>query len=247
MKKKIQLSHRSSCVLVLLLLYFNESIMFREMFSATVRGIFTIACVIAACVFFILKKGAQSCRILLNKGSFQLYLALLVCIGLCILFNGINATFDIYGICIMTVSLLVVNIIDQNVFYQAFVDVMVFLAIASVIIFLGYHILPRSLFDIFPNYYWRGGTTLLKNCYLSVLQVSVQNFRNFGIFYEPGYYAVFLLWALVLALFKQDTEIWKIISLFLIIRFNSSFVPIARFFPLSMIAIRVQSCSTSSI
>lgn len=103
---------------------------------------------------------------------------------------------------------------DREIFYRAFVRVMSFLALASVILFLGYQLLPITFFEIFPNYFWHSGI-LVKNCYFAVLQVSAQNYRNFGIFYEPGHYAVFLVWALVIAMFKRTVNVKQVIILFI--------------------------------
>lgn len=210
--QKFRLNYRCSCVLLFLILYINETIMFGELYSATFRGGATIGCFMLVCAYAMMRSDCKGI-FMANKKMLFFYILLLACIGISILFNGINVTFDIYTVILMTIALMVVSVMDRENFYKAFTSVMTFLAMASVIIFLGYHILPKSIFAFFPNYYWHGGV-LMKNCYLTVLQVSVQNYRNFGIFYEPGYYAVCLVWALFIALFKKEVNIRQVIILF---------------------------------
>lgn len=213
--KRFQLDYKSSCLLILLILYVNESIMFREMYSATFRGIATMACLLFVCFYSALcGNDLIKCKVTINKRLFTVFILIICCIVMSMFWNGINLTFDLYEICLIIVALIIVCIMDREIFYRAFVQVMSFLALASVILFLGYHLLPITFFEIFPNYYWHSNI-LIKNCYLTVLQVSVQNYRNFGIFYEPGYYAVFLTWALVIAMFKRAVNIKRVIILFI--------------------------------
>ena len=196
--KRFQLDYKCSCLLIFLILYVNESIMFREMYSATFRGIATMACLLFVCFYSALcGNDLIKCKVTINKQLFAVFILIICCIVMSIFWNGINLTFDLYEICLIIVALIIVCIMDREIFYRAFVRVMSFLALASVILFLGYQLLPITFFEIFPNYFWHSGI-LVKNCYFAVLQVSAQNYRNFGIFYEPGHYAVFLVWALVI-------------------------------------------------
>ncbi len=213
--KRFQLDYKCSCLLIFLILYVNESIMFREMYSATFRGIATMACLLFVCFYSALcGNDLIKCKVTINKQLFAVFILIICCIVMSIFWNGINLTFDLYEICLIIVALIIVCIMDREIFYRAFVRVMSFLALASVILFLGYQLLPITFFEIFPNYFWHSGI-LVKNCYFAVLQVSAQNYRNFGIFYEPGHYAVFLVWALVIAMFKRTVNVKQVIILFI--------------------------------
>lgn len=213
--KRFQLDYKCSCLLMFLILYVNESIMFREMYSATFRGIATMVCLLFVCFYSALcGNNLVKCKLTMNKQLFAVFMLIICCMAMSIFWNGINLTFDLYELCLIVVALIIVCIMDREIFYRAFVQIMSFLALASVILFLGYHLLPIMFFEIFPNYLWHSGI-LVKNCYFAVLQVSAQNYRNFGIFYEPGHYAVFLVWALVIAMFKRTVNVKQVIILFI--------------------------------
>lgn len=210
--QSLKLNFKLSCILLFSIIYINETLMFQEMYSATIQGCLTIGCFIVVCVCEMIKEKKVEVKI--GKKEIKFYFLLIFCIFISLVFNGINITFDLYTIMQITIAFFIISIMEESFFYNALTTVMTFLAGTSTFIFLGYHTLfLRKLFLKFPDYYWHTGI-LIKNCYLAVLQVDSQHYRNFGIFREPGYYAVFLVWALFIAMFKKKINIKQVIILF---------------------------------
>lgn len=204
-------SHRykSICILMFCLLYVNESIMFRETFSATVRIIITLI-IFAAWILYLNGNKAFE-KLGIKRNCLYLALVLYVCMALSWIVNGFYATFDVWVIYVIAFAVLFVSQVRYDEFKEAYTDVMTFLGGTSVVLFLGYKIVP-GLYSIFPNNYWHSGM-LIKNCFLCAIPAQAQNYRNFGIFNEPGHYSVFLVWALIIALFATKVDIKKVLIL----------------------------------
>ncbi len=203
---KITFNHKLSCVMIFLILYFSQSLMFRELASAGSRTLFIIIIWGIILLFSCLKKN--DCRIGFNKKQFLVFSSLVFCLVFSCMFNGFDITFDGYTIVLFFLALMLVSTMEKQKFIKSYIDVMCFIGLMSSMLFLLYKIIPRA-FDIFPDYFWHSGMAI-KNCYLCVIPTAVQNYRNFGIFYEPGMFSVFLIWALMFALFHTEPNLRKI-------------------------------------
>lgn len=192
-----------SCILILVILYCSESLMFREMFSASIRA----GIIIAFSLLYFVLAGKGKC-IRLKKKTLLVFLLLLSCIILSCLINGFNLTFDLWIILMLMAATVISSSVSYEFFWTSYVDVMAFMGIISAAVFIFYQVFP-GLFSVFPNYVWHGNI-LMKNCYICVVQVNTQFRRNFGIFYEPGMYSVFLILALYFSLFRTKLNFKKI-------------------------------------
>lgn len=194
---------RWNCILILVILYCSESLMFRELYSASIRA----GIIIAFSLLYIVLAGKGKC-IRLKKNTLLVFLLLLSCIILSCLINGFDITFDLWIILMLTAATVISSSVNYSLFWTAYVDVMAVMGIISAAVFILYQVVP-GMFSAFPNYVWHGNI-LMKNCYICVVQVNTQFRRNFGIFYEPGMYSVFLILALYFSLFRAKLDLKKI-------------------------------------
>lgn len=208
--KYIKQYYRFLCLFVFAILYFNESMMFKVKFSATFRCLLTLT---ATGIIWFVNMLYGKRIITLSRTRTLCYIVLFSCIVFSCSINGFDLTFDGYTLIILTIAFAVSTIIEIKLFEMAYVDVMVFLSIISIVLFLGYLIVP-SLFNVFPNVYWKSEVSYLKNCFLCVLPVNSQYYRNNGIFYEPGMYSVFLIWAIIIEAFHNNCGLVRIAVLF---------------------------------
>lgn len=203
MKKWKKLNNKWNQLLILIILYCSESLMFREMFSASIR----VGIIIAFGVVYFIFNG-RKVHLHFSKNMAMAFIALLFCVLMSVIINGFDSTFDLWVILILIVSIVICSSINYADFWTAYVDVMVGLSLVSIVIFVSYQFVP-GLFSIFPNYFWHSGI-LIKNCFVCVVQVNSQYRRNFGIFFEPGMYSVLLVIALYFSLFRIDLNIKRI-------------------------------------
>lgn len=182
--------------------------MMRETLSASIRA---ITIIVIAFVGIISRKGIHGIQ--LKRKAILTSIILVGCIIISCLFNGFDLVFDLWMVLMLLIATVICSNVSERVFWAAYVDVMVALGLISAIIFTLYQIVP-SLFAFFPNHIWHGDI-LMKNCYVCVVQVNAQFKRNFGIFYEPGMFSVFLILALYYSLFKVKADVKKIAALLL--------------------------------
>ena len=200
-----KLSYAETVLLFFGFIYFNQSIMFRELFSATQRIIFSLAL-----FFTIILRSILFHKVTFKKNgnTITICLTLLICIALSCIANGFNLTFDLYTTLLLILCFFLVSVTKFEYFVDAYISIMSFLGITSVFLFILYIIMP-GLFDIFPSYVWHGGI-YVKNAFLCVVSTSSQNKRNFGIFVEPGNYALYLNIAMYMIFFlKKNLDIKK--------------------------------------
>ncbi len=207
--RKIEFRNKTSRVMIFFILYFSQSIMFRELVPAR----FTI--LLITLIWFILLFFSWMLKEHLYIGfdcrQLIIFFTLSGCIALSCACNGLNITFDGYTIILLFLAILLVSTIERKEFILSYIDVMCFIGFTSSVLFLSYKIIPNA-FNIFPDYYWHGDI-LIKNCYLCAIPISMHNYRNFGVFYEPGMFSLFLIWALLFSLFHVKINVKKIVIL----------------------------------
>lgn len=203
------IKEKNATLIILCTLYLTQGIMFREINSALVRVlVLSLLIIVVGLVPFCYRNHAFAC----SRKLVYLFAALEGLIFVSCLFNGFNSVFDGYTMLIIGLCFLLTNIIEHNVFIESYSHVMYFLSCASLFVYFGNRILP-GIFSMFPVYNWRQQSMLIRNCFVGVAQVGTQNYRNFGIFYEPGMFSVFLLIALYFELFKKNTSIKRVVIL----------------------------------
>lgn len=202
MEKRKILNNKWNCLLVLIILYCSESLMLRELLSASVRA----GIIIAFSAVYIMFNGEKA-HIQIRKNMLMTLIVLLFCIMLSVTINGFDFSFDLWVILMLFAAIVICSSINYCDFWIAFVDVMAVLGFISAVIFILYQLVP-GVFSMFPNYVWHGNI-LMKNCFICALQVNTQFRRNFGIFYEPGMFSVFLVLALYFSLFRLKLDIKK--------------------------------------
>ena len=203
-KRNIQ-KNKWNRLLVLIILYCSESLMLRELLSASVRAGIIIAFIT---LYMVLKKKLI---FKLEKKMLVILMVLLFCIALSGAINGFEFVFDFWVVLMLFLAVVICSIIDYYDFWIAYVDVMVALGFISAVIFILYQLVPRAFF-MFSNYIWHGNI-LMKNCFICALQVDTHFRRNFGVFYEPGMFSVFLVLALYFSLFRLKFDIKKTAAL----------------------------------
>lgn len=100
--------------------------------------------------------------------------------------------------------------IEQKQFIKYFSDIMLFLAVFS----LATHIIsiafPAAV-ELLPTVVRDGGSSGYHNAIFSVINSSYSVRRNFGIFWEPGAFSIYLNLALLFELFFNKPNIKKIV------------------------------------
>ena len=114
-------------------------------------------------------------------------------------------------------------IIDFESFVDNYIKVLVFLSVYSLIATYSYLIFPSFFSKIFPTFnhfsdaYYEGHISFINTIFCNILvpDNGVQ-FRNFGIFREPGVYQFYLLIALLFELFIKKNSNFKIVGILFI-------------------------------
>ena len=209
----MKLSSKSTTYLIGAILFINYSMMFLELFSATVRVILSI--LIVALIYVLGKKkvklGEVKRNFSVNKRVFKVAITLVGIITVSCAINGFDTTFDLYTIIIILLSAFLASTIEKDSFRNAYINSMCCLGLVSSVLFILYRLIP-SIFAVFPTHIWQGDIAM-KNLLFCVVQTNSQYIRNFGIFYEPGMFSCFLVFSIYLLLFHSVVDIRKLIIL----------------------------------
>lgn len=98
-------------------------------------------------------------------------------------------------------------VVSYHEFKSIFLRVVDFLSICSLIAILINLFFPE-IFELFPLIVKKG--TIYNNLIFSIVTNDTIFFRNYGIFWEPGAFSVYLCIALYFALFESKFNIWRI-------------------------------------
>lgn len=192
-----------SIFLVAILIYYNNETFPLINFKSTTRVTFYIISIIAVFFFFniLIKKKKIN-----KKGTFVIMI-LIFLIFITIFFN--HDFSGGFGVVIMglLIGYMLTHLISLEEFAASYVRVMLILAAYSLVVMYLIRPLTFSMPTlIFPKMYNSIGYPFI-DARLCVVLDNINNFRNFGIFREPGVYQVFLNFALLFELFFKKTKI----------------------------------------
>lgn len=205
----MNLSRKWTTILVAGMIYINCSMMLIEMFSATIR--FVIAMIYVILIWVLAGKRGTIKTICISKSIPVLAALLVLLISFSCTLNGWNLTFDLYTVLMIIFGALLAATIDIDNFYCSYIDAMTFFGLTGSLLFVLYRIFP-GLFIMFPTQVWHGSIGM-KNLVLCVVQTDSQYIRNFGIFYEPGLFSLYIVFALYFALYRYVFNSKRIIIL----------------------------------
>lgn len=157
------------------------------------------------------------CKYLSNKHILSIFyskafliatlLSLIVVFSLLVNVNNIfNIHRYFFTIINLYLSVIIVLTINFKPFLKAFLFVLLIFSLSSFFIYLIYVIKP-TFFSFMPVIKNTAGYDF-NFCFVSSVLVKDRaglHSRNYGIFREPGVFAVFLLFAIIISLFKGDT------------------------------------------
>lgn len=193
------------------LLTIDTSFFTLETFSGTLRLIIAIVS-IAAIILTRFQKTVLSnqffTRVKRTIGFFIISLILPV------LYGNYNMKQMIIMVVIWVVGYLVVLFVPYEEFKDIFTSIMTFLAIFSLITF-AIKLVSVNLFSWLPTIEKNG--VIYYNAIFAIISSSNFTLRNFGIFWEPGAFAIFLNIALYFELFENKFNPKRVLLFFITI------------------------------
>lgn len=139
----------------------------------------------------------------IKKKHVKFVLALLAMMMCTIATAGLYFDLDVAAILNLLLALIFVSSYNEEEFIGYYCNVMRFLAGCSLVGFSLYYIAKEFLM-LFPQVVWHAGIRFA-NLFVTLVPLSMNDyFRNWGIFREPGFYAVFLVYALTFELFAKS-------------------------------------------
>jgi len=146
----------------------------------------------------------------LNLKLLYVVLALIGSMWITIFLNGEDIKVSVYITIEVIIALIFVSVYGFDYFKNIYIKIMEILCFLSLVLFLGYIVFPEAN-DYFLAYNSFGHA--VSNLYIYV--DSVLHTRNFGMFWEPGAFGVFINLALAFELTKEKINV-KAILLFII-------------------------------
>ncbi len=196
---------------IFLLLTIDTSFFTLEDFSGTLRLIIAIVSVGAIILTRFQKTVLSNPFFIRLKRTVGFFIISLI---LPVLYGNYNMKQMIITVVIWVVGYLVVLFVPYEEFKDIFTSVMTFLAIYSLITF-AIKLISVDLFSWLPTIEKNG--VLYYNAVFSIISSSNFTLRNFGIFWEPGAFAIFLNIALYFELFENKFNPKRVLLFFLTI------------------------------
>ena len=205
-KKSLFESNRFYYFLVFFLIYAGSNTIITQVVISTQISIILIASVL---LFLFLAKF----RINATRSSLKILTALILMMFISLVLNADSENF--FGVFIIAIKILsgflLFSCFDRVRILKAFCRIMVFFAIASLIVTYLFPIF--SLEQFFPVVTNSTGVRFF-NCIFSLKIDSYGYFasRNYGIFSEPAVYCYYLLIAAISDIFFFEDSVWKYLS-----------------------------------
>ncbi|MBO5857154.1 MAG: hypothetical protein J6Q87_02795 [Clostridia bacterium] len=178
-----------------------------EKIGGTVRLI-----IVGAAIFFLVITRLQ--KTVLSNAFFshlkRTFLVFVISLILPIIYGGYNIKQMIIMLAAWGIGYLFTLFVSYQEFKDTFISIILFLAVFSLATFVLGVILP-GLIELLPTIE-KNGTTYY-NVIFSVVSGSKFVTRNFGIFWEPGAFSIYLNIALYLELFENKFNIKRILLL----------------------------------
>lgn len=193
------------------LLTIDTSFFTLETFSGTLRLIIAIVS-IAAIILTRFQKTVLSNQFFTRvKRTISFFIISLI---LPVLYGNYNMKQMIIMVVIWVVGYLVVLFVPYEEFKDIFTSIMTFLAIFSLITF-AIKLVSVNLFSWLPTIEKNG--VIYYNAIFAIISSSNFTLRNFGIFWEPGAFAIFLNIALYFELFENKFNPKRVLLFFITI------------------------------
>jgi hypothetical protein len=187
---------RIDFIVVLLITYVQYSLWFLE-YSGSIRIVLTLGLLGILLVF-------HNFKIRITIYSLIIFCLSTLCILISCLVNGIDLQFDVWTISIWFCAFLISSTLNSYSFYEAYTKTITFLAFFGTLIFCISLIMP-SIFIHLPILDKQNWTdAIINNAFLGNVSLYSNFKRNFGIFYEPGLFALHLNFAVYLELFVLE-------------------------------------------
>ena len=196
---------------IFLLLTIDTSFFTLEDFSGTLRLIIAIVSVGAIILTRFQKTVLSNPFFIRLKRTVGFFIISLI---LPVLYGNYNMKQMIITVVIWVVGYLVVLFVPYEEFKDVFSSIMTFLAIYSLITF-AIKLISVDLFSWLPTIEKNG--VLYYNAVFSIISSSNFTLRNFGIFWEPGAFAIFLNIALYFELFENKFNPKRVLLFFITI------------------------------
>ncbi len=129
------------------------------------------------------------------------------------LINGDGFKILAYGIGSTVAAALVTNAISRERLVKVYIDIMIFLAVFSLMAYLWFLLFPTGL-NIFPVYQ-SSGKGIVYNLFFAVMNIGEERIRNMSLFWEPGAYQTFLFFAMLFETMVRTPRKW-VITLFVV-------------------------------
>lgn len=204
-------------VCVFLLVCIDSAFYFVNTQTGTVRMLIDLF----AILLLILIKG----RITINRTSVAMLFGMLL-ISLLSGVMTIAVKQTIIIIAAIAIGCLFTNVVSYSDFKNLYTRIMFFLAFFSLVTFAISVIAPQ-LVQLLPQIVRQGGGANYYNALFSVICDSTYVSRNYGLFWEPGAFSIFLNIALFIELFQQKASIKNVAVLCLAILSTLSTLGIA--------------------
>ena len=214
--------------------------------SFSLRNILTVACVFllicADSAFYLVNTQTGTVRMLIDlfailllilikgrisinrTGTFVFLVMLLISLLSGVMTLAMKQTIII--IAAIVIGWLFTNVVSYSDFKNLYTRIMFFLAVFSLVTFAISVIAPQ-LVQLLPQIVRQGGGANYYNALFSVICDSTYVSRNYGLFWEPGAFSIFLNIALFIELFQQKASIKNVAVLCLAILSTLSTLGIA--------------------
>ena len=196
---------------IFLLLTIDTAFFTLEDFSGTLRLIIAIVSVGAIILTRFQKTVLSNPFFIRLKRTVGFFIISLI---LPVLYGNYNMKQMIITVVIWVVGYLVVLFVPYEEFKDVFTSIMTFLAVYSLITF-AIKLISVDLFSWLPTIEKNG--IIYYNAVFSIISSSNFTLRNFGIFWEPGAFAIFLNIALYFELFENKFNPKRVLLFFITI------------------------------
>lgn len=190
-------------ICTIILIYATDTFIVFSNVDERIKTIFQCLQLLMFVAFFIYLKG----RIKINRNVLYQYFLMIFSIILCMIFNHDFSTANIYKIMQLTIGMIFCVYFFSKEWIYAFIKIMTIICFFSILAYV-FQILIPVIVKYFP---------ILKNgSNVSVVTLGITNIpireqglpRNWGPFWEPGVYSIYLSLALYLSL-KKNSKVKK--------------------------------------
>lgn len=192
----------SALILLYVLLLFSSGFYFQS-FNGTISvGIMMIAAILLMCLYRDFYDKA------FNRMLF-FCIVLSIIMGIIGLINKDGIKYIMLDITGIVIAMGIIYALKHEEFFELFIKLVALISIFSLFFWGISYIEPKFIY-LFPNIKNSQGF----NSYFCIFAfVNFANMRNYGIFWEPGAFAVFLSLAMLLEVFRKDKTRWGVIFL----------------------------------